>query len=161
MCQWGLDEVLDDCKDCIDNYVDDFIVFSDSIKSYICDLRCVLSRLMATGLMLRGSTYFFGRDTVHHFGFEHTNGGVSPAEEKAQTLLDWPILTTMKEIRFYLGLAKFYRRFIPKFADIAAPLHDLTGHEGTFLWEKRHQEAFGTLKKALILTTQDSRTSSS
>ena len=97
-CQRGLDELLDDCKDCVDNYVDDFIVFSDSMASHISDLRRVLSRLMAAGLTLRGSKCFFGRDTVNHLGFEYTSGGVSPAEEKAQTLLDWPTLTTVKEV---------------------------------------------------------------
>ena len=140
-CQRGLDKLLDDCKDCVDNYVDDFIVFSNSMESHISDLRRVLSRLMAAGLSLRDSKCFFGRDTVNHLGFEYTSGGVSPAEEKAQTLLDWSIPTTVKEVQSFLGLANFYQHFIPRFADIVAPLHDLTGHEGTFLWEKRHQEA--------------------
>ena len=54
----------------------------DDMESHISDLRHVLSRLMAADLMLRGSKYFFGRDTVNHLGFEYTSGGISPAEEK-------------------------------------------------------------------------------
>ena len=54
-CQRGLDELLNDCRDCVDNYVDDFIVFSDDMESHILDLRHVLGRLMAAGLTLRGS----------------------------------------------------------------------------------------------------------
>lgn len=56
----------------------------------------------------------------------------------------------MKVVQSFLGLANFYRRFIPKFAHIAAPLHELTGNTGTFTWEEKQQEAFKTLKKALI-----------
>ena len=71
-CQRGLDKLLNDCRDCVDNYADDFIVFSDDMESHISDLRRVLGRLMAAGLTLRGSKCFFGRNTVNHFGFEYT-----------------------------------------------------------------------------------------
>lgn len=130
--------------------MDDFIIFLDDMESHSADLRRVLSRLMAASLTLRGSKCFFGRETVNHLGFKYTSGGVSPAEEKYQTLLDWPTPTTVKEVQSFLGLANFYRQFIPKFAHIAAPLHELMGNTGTFTWEEKQQEAFKTLKKALI-----------
>ena len=149
-CQRGLDKVLRDCKDCVDNYVDDLIVFSDSMESHITDLRRVLSRLLAAGLTLRGSKCFFGRSKVSHLGFEYACGGVTPTAEKSQAIADWPTPTSVKEVRSFLGLVNFYRRFIPKFADTAAPLTDLTGSKVTFTWQDRHQKAFNSLKQALI-----------
>lgn len=138
MCQHGLDELLNDCEDCVDNYVDDFIVFSNNMESHIFNLRHVLSRLVAAGLTLRGSECFFGRDTMNHLRFEYTRGGVSPAVGKAQTPLEWPILATIQEVQFFLGLANFYQWFFPMFTEITAPLHDLTGNEGAFTWEKKY-----------------------
>ena len=60
-CQRGLDTILRDCKYCVDNYVDDCIVFSDNMTSHIQDLRQVLQKLCAAGLTLKGSKCFFGR----------------------------------------------------------------------------------------------------
>ena len=67
-CQRGLDRVLKDCKDCVENYVDDCIVYSDSMESHIKDLRRVLGRLHQAGFTLRGSKCFFGRNKVTHLG---------------------------------------------------------------------------------------------
>ena len=58
-CQRGLDEVLRDCKDCVDNYIDDCIIFSDDMSSHATDLSRVLSKLAAAGFTLRGSKCFF------------------------------------------------------------------------------------------------------
>ena len=149
-CQRGLDKVLQDCKDCVDNYVDDCIVFSNNMESHITDLRRVLSRLRASGFTLQGSKCFFGRKTVTHLGFEYAGGGVTPTEEKSQAIADWPTPTSAKEVRSFLGLVNFYRRFIPKFADIAAPLTNLTGSKVTFTWQDKHQKALELLKQALI-----------
>ena len=103
-CQRGLDEVLRDCKDCVDNYVDDCIIFSDSMFSHITDLSRVLEKLAAAGFTLHGSKCFLERP-VYHIGFEYSNDGVSPMIEKtrngpllgAQKMLDhslaWPIFT--------------------------------------------------------------------
>ena len=60
-CQRGLDNILQNCKDCVDNYVDDCIVFSNDMEEHIKDLRRVLSQLSAAGLTLRGSKYFLGK----------------------------------------------------------------------------------------------------
>ena len=148
-CQRGLDQVLNDCKDCVDNYVDDLIIFSDDMKSHITDLRRVLSRIRKTNFTLRGSKCFLGRDTTSHLGFEYSCGGVAPCEEKTRAVADWPTPTSAKDVRAFLGLVNFYWRFIPKFADIAAPLTELTGRAVVFRWEDEQKKAFEALKGAL------------
>ena len=140
-CQQGLDQVFSDCKDCVDNYVDDFIIFSDDVESHISDLRRVLSRLQKARFTLRGSKCFFGRHTTSHLGFEYSCRGVTPSEGKTQAVVDWPTPTSTKDIRSFLGLVNFYQRFIPKFADIAAPLTELTGSDAAFRWEDEQKKA--------------------
>jgi len=77
----------------------------------------------------------FGRDTTSHLGFEYSCRGVTPSEGKTQAVVDWPTLTSTKDIRSFLGLVIFYQHFIPKFADIADPLTELTGSDAVFRWE--------------------------
>ena len=148
-CQRGLDEVLKECKDCVDNYVDDCIIYSTDMKTHASDLKRVLSRLQDAGFTLRGSKCFFGKSNITHLGFNYSGDGVSPTPEKTQSIMEWPIPKSSKEVRSFLGLANFYRRFVPNFADIAAPLNDLTGTKVQFSWNSTHQQAFEKLKLML------------
>ena len=149
-CQRGLDSILHNCKDCIDNYVDDCIVFSDNMTAHISDLRRVLDQLRAAGFTLRGSKCFFGKTKTTHLGYEYSADGVAPSSEKTKTISTWPAPKTTKELRSFLGLVNFYRRFVPNFADTAAPLTELTGKNIKFKWEPIHQRAFEALKQVLM-----------
>jgi len=71
-----LDMVLQNCKYCVDNYMDDCIVYSDGMQSHITDLRKVLGQLMEAGFTLRGSKCAFGMSTVTHLGFQYSPNGV-------------------------------------------------------------------------------------
>ena len=149
-CQRALDHTLKSCKDCVDNYIDDIIVFSDTIESHIRDLRRVLSKLKAAGFTLRGSKCFFGDIKATHLGFEYSSMGVAPSSEKTKAIQDWPTPTCSKDVRSFLGLVNFFRRFIPHFADIAHPLTALTSKTAQFIWESEQQDAFTTLQRALV-----------
>ena len=138
---------MKECKDCVDNYVDDCIIFSDTLDSHITDLRRVLGRLQAAGFTLRGSKCSFGMSSTTHLGFEYSGEGIRPSTEKAHAIVDWPTPRSPKEVRSFLGLAIFFRRFIPNFADIEAPLNDLTSTNVIFSWSDLHQTAFMRLKK--------------
>ena len=148
-CQRGLDNILQDCKDCVDNYVDDCIIFSDDIVTHIQDLKRVLGQLSAAGFTLRGSKCFFGKNKTTHLGFDYSADGVTPSPEKTKIISTWPVPKTTKDLRSFLGLVNFYRRFVHNFADIASPLTELTGKIAPFRWENTHQHAFDTLKHAL------------
>ena len=131
-CQRGLDTIFQNCKYCVDNYVDDCIVFSDNMNSHIQDLRQVLGKLQAAGFTLRGSKCSFGIDKITHLGFEYSNAGVAPSAQKTKAISDWPTPSSTKEVRSFLGLANFYRRFVPHFANIAGPLIALTSKATPF-----------------------------
>ena len=88
--------------------------------------------------------------SITHLGFEYSSAGITPSTEKTCAIADWPMPKSPREVRSFLGLANFYRRFIPKFSDIAAPLNDLTSNSTTFNWADLHQTAFTRLKEALI-----------
>ena len=125
-CQFGLDTILQNCKHCVDNYVDDCIVFSDDMTSHIQDLRLVLGKLQAAGFTLRGSKWSFGTDTITHLGFKYCSSGVAPSSEKTKAISGCPTPHTIKGVCSFLGLINFYRHFIPHFANITGPLNDLT-----------------------------------
>ena len=149
-CQRGLDTILQNCKHCVDNYVDDCIVYSDDMTSHIQDLRLVLGKLQAAGFTLRGSKCSFGTDTITHLGFKYSSSGVAPSPEKTKAISDWPTPHTIKDVRSFVGLLNFYHRFIPHFANIAGLLNDLTSTGTVFTWEPKHEEAFSKLKEALM-----------
>ena len=86
---------------------------------------------------------------MSYLGFQYSNDGVSPTAEKTKAILEWPSSKCTKDVRSFLGLANFYHRFVPRFADIAAPLTNLTGNQAVFKWEDEHEKAFNALKQSL------------
>ena len=76
--------------------------------------------------------------------------GIKPMQDKVQELMDWPILPSAHHIRSFLGLAGYYRKMIPRFAEIAIPLIHLTKPQAKFVWTLECEQAFNTLKNTLM-----------
>jgi len=104
-----------------------------------------LGKLKTAGFTLCGSKCLFGQSSITHLGFHYSAKGITPCKDKTKTIAKWPIPKTSKELQSFLGLANFYRSFVPGFANIAAPLNALTSNKSTFSWTSVHQSAFETL----------------
>ena len=115
------------------------------MDSHTDDLRQVLEKLTAAGFTLKGTKCLLGQSSITHLGFQYSAQGVSPSVDKTKAIADWPVPKTPKELQSFLGFANFYRNFAPGFANISAPLNDLTSNKASFTWTARHQTACDTL----------------
>ena len=93
----------------------------------------------------------FGRSKVPYLGHLVGGGTLEPDPSKVQAVLEYPRPETKKDVRAFLGLVGYYRRFIPNFAAIAAPLTDLTrkGQPNQVHWSEVQETAFQQLKDTL------------
>ena len=124
--------------------VDDIIVFSDTWEEHMEHHRKVFARLRRVGLKLHPGKCRFARAYLGHMV---TSEGIGPNSEKVEAVQKFPVPTAVKGVRQFLELASYYRRFIPLFAKIAAPLHTLYV---PFCWTLTCQSAFQQLKDALV-----------
>ena len=131
-------------------YMDDIIVFGTDFNEELHRLKSVFSRLRDAGLKLKPKKCKFFQKSVPFLGHIVSNKGVATDPEKINSVKNWPIPTSVTEVRSFLGLASYYRRFIKGFAGIASPLHKLTEKGHTFLWDDKCNDAFAILKDRLI-----------
>lgn len=129
-------------------YIDDILVYSRSFDEHIKHLRMVLERLKEAGLLLKPSKCEFAQKQISFLGHIVSADGIRTDPKKVEKAENFPRPTTPTEVRAFLGLAGYYRRFIQDFARIAAPLYDLTG-KNAFEWKPAAEEAFKKLKEAL------------
>ena len=101
------------------------------------------------GLKLKPSKCNLFQRSVTYLGHIVSAEGVATDPAKIKAVADWPVPTSVKEVRSFLGLALYYRRFIRGFASIASPLHALTSKSKDFVWNNESQEAFDRLKEEL------------
>ena len=140
-------------------YMDDIIVFGKSFEDMLKNLDVVFSRLAAAGLKLKAKKSNLFAKQVEFLGHLVSDKGVSTDPRKIQIIKDWQEPTNVAELRSFLGLCSYYRKFIKNFASVAKPLHKLTEKGKKFVWSTECQHAFELLKAKLtdtpILTYPD------
>nr|XP_034316846.1 uncharacterized protein LOC117686231 [Crassostrea gigas] len=135
----------------VENFIDDVIVFTDTFEEHLHILKTVFERLRDAGLAARPTKCFIGFDKIDCLGHMVGNKCLEPEQDKIDAVRNAPIPQTKKQVRAFLGLAGFYRKFIPNFSAIAILLSDLTkkGQPNKVIWTESQQRAFDTLKHML------------
>ena len=146
-------------------YLDDICIFANSVNQMLDQIELVFSRLKQYQLKIKPKKSFFFQMEVSFLGHVLSAKGISPNPEKVDKVRDWPVPKTSKEVHSFIGLASYYRRFIPNFAKwlkplnalIVPPAHQAKVRRGEtkkselteFVWSKECQEGFDALKHAL------------
>ena len=130
-------------------YLDDIIIFSKTIQDHLLRLAEVFTRLRNAGLKLKPSKCHLLRKSVHYLGHVVSNRGVETDPAKIKCIAEWPTPSNAKELRQFLGLASYYRRFVRGFATIASPLHRLSEKNKAWTWTDECDQAFNSLKHRL------------
>jgi hypothetical protein len=129
-------------------YLDDICVYSKSKEDHLVHLGKVLALLRQHQLYAKPSKCEFGVDHINFLGHIISGHGIATDPAKVKAVLDWPELTSAKEVLQFKGLVGFYKRFIKDFSKIAASLTALTGNV-PFKWGEEERASFQALKKAI------------
>ena len=129
-------------------YLDDLVIFSSSWEELI---STVLTRLREAGLSVKPSKCQFAVKECTYLGHIIGGGKVYPIKDKVEAIRKFPTPESKEQVRSFLGLAGYYRRFIPDFSAVAAPLTDLTRacEPNGIKWGSKCEGAFNKLKEAL------------
>jgi hypothetical protein len=150
--QRAVDSILRDLPFAV-AYLDDICIRSNSWHEHLQHVEIVFKRLAENCVSLNAKKCAVGGATVCYLGYQVGGGCVAPLSAKIDAISRIPLPKTKKELRSFIGVLSFYRRFIPYFADIAAPLTDLLKgkrkSDVTLTWNQAATHAFEKLKAAL------------
>ena len=130
-------------------FIDDILIYSKNEEEHAEHLRIVLQRLRDHKLYAKFSKCEFWLDSVKFLGHTISSEGISVDPSKIQEVMDWKPPKSIHQIRSFLGLAGYYRRFVPDFSRIAKPMTELLKKGVKFVWDEKCEEAFHTLKQHL------------
>lgn len=130
-------------------YLDDVIIFSKTEEEHYKHIEVVLDLIRQAGLKLKMKKCQFFQDKISYLGHVVTKDGVLPDKDKVSAIMGMKQPTNVKEVRGFIGVTNFYRKFIPNYSQIASPLLDLTHKFAHFNWSRECEEAFQKLKHAL------------
>ena len=131
-------------------YLDDILVMGRTFEEHLDNLTQVLSRLKQAGLRLKPKKCHLAKRKVCYLGYVVSNEGISADPVKVEAVKSFTTPTDVRQLRSFLGLASYYRRFIPSFSRVASPLFALTRKDVLFQWDERCQSSFDRLKGLLI-----------
>lgn len=131
-------------------YLDDILVHGASFEAAPGSLRCVLGQVAGAGLKLHPLKCCFMRQEVTFLGHRLRCGGVGTMGDKVQAVKDWPTPGSVQEVKSFLGLASYYRKFVRGFSCIAAPLFRLLQKGEAFVWRGECEAAFTSFRGALV-----------
>lgn len=137
------------------SYLDDIVICNTTFDEHLKSLRWVKDQLKNAGLTINLEKCQFARPSLKYLGYIVDKFGLRTDPDKVSAILNYPKPNTYTELKRFIGLASWYRRFVENFALVAAPLHDLTkgGKKSSLLvWNNEAEMAFSKLKTALTTT---------
>lgn len=140
--------VLSDVPNC-NAYLDDLVVYTNTWEEHISVLRLVFDRLAAASLTVNLAKCEFGKATVTYLGKQVGQGTVRALEDKVRAIVNFPVPTTKRELRRFIGMAGYYRSFCRNFSSVIAPLTSLLSSARQFHWSTECQHAFESAKALL------------
>ncbi|KAJ3690328.1 hypothetical protein LUZ61_019492 [Rhynchospora tenuis] len=135
---------------CVVVFIDDILVYSRSPEEHVTHLRMILDRLREHKLYAKFSKCDFWLNQISFLGHVISKEGLSVDPDKIRAIQEWPVLKNITEIRSFLGLTEYYRRFVHSYAKIAKPLTQLLQKDIPFKWEEAQENSFQELKNRLI-----------
>ena len=131
-------------------FFDDIIVHSKTLEEHKEHLAQVFKELQKHKLFVNSKKSEFFLKEICYLGHIISKDGIKMDPDKLKIIQDWPQPLNLHELRSFIGMCSYYRRFIEKFSIIARPLHDLTKKRVKFQWTAKENEAFNELKKRLM-----------
>ena len=130
-------------------FVDDILIYSKTAEEHAELVEWVLRRLLEEGYVANPDKCEFFQREVSFLGHVISERGISVQQHKVKAINGWPLPRNRRDVRAFLGMSGYYRKFIPCYSDIAAPLTDLTKKDVKFEWTEREQAAFELLQYRL------------
>jgi hypothetical protein len=131
-------------------FIDDILIYSKNSEDHAKHLHVILQRLRDHHLYAKFSKCEFWLDTVKFLGHTISDDGISVDPSKVQEVMDWKTPTSVHQIRSFLGLAGYYRCFIPDFSRIAKPMTELLKKGVKFSWDQKCEDAFHILRNIIF-----------
>ena len=131
-------------------YLDDVLIWSRTFEDHLKTLSTVLDRIKQAGLKLNRKKCEFLKEEMKYLGHVITTEGLKPDMDKIKVIQDLKAPSNVKQVRSFMGMANFFRRYLPRLAEQAKPLTKLTGKHAQFEWVPTQQKAFEDIKLTLI-----------
>ena len=145
-----IDKVLMGCSSFAMGYLDDIIIFSKNELEHLKHLEEIFTRLERFGQKMKREKCDFFKRHIQYLGHLITEEGFTPLPEKLESIRKMPRPKSAKEVKQFLGLIGYYRKFVPRFSDLARSLTNLTRHEVEFIWSEKCEKSFNHLRDLLM-----------
>lgn len=151
MCRLMDDIIPFDLRNCVFGYLDDLVIVSEDFESHLEVLVRISSQFKKANLTLNIAKSKFCVTRVNYLGYVIGDGGITTDPEKVSAIQNWPVPRNLKQVRGFLGLAGWYRRFIGNFSSIVFDITEVLSSKRKFIWTPEAQSAFENIKT--LLTT--------
>ncbi|KAI5156990.1 hypothetical protein NEPAR06_2382 [Nematocida parisii] len=135
-------------------YIDDILIYSKDMTSHKAHLTAVMKKLKEYGMEINWKKTVFATEEMDFLGYKIGYNTIRPLESRVQGIQDYPAPTNKKQLRRFIGLLGYDRRFLVNISEILKPLHNLTKKDEAWKWEEIHQRAFEEAKAKLISATE-------
>jgi hypothetical protein len=133
-------------------FFDDILIYSKTYEDHLVHIRLVFEWLAKDRWFVKLSKCKFARCSACYLGHIISQEGIATYPSKVFDVVNWPVPSSVKELRSFLGLAGYYRKFVHNFGLLAKPLTELQRENSLFVWTEDHDASLSLLKEALSST---------